>query len=826
MPAGIIFRIGGALDPTYKTALAQSVAEAKAANLQINAQAQATAAMTRTDLGLQEKAFLVSRARSLSEQSAIRKQINDLKLVQAAMVAKSPLASAEKVAVADAIAKKEAEIEILQANRAALEVGKIKNDAGLKLTAAETVRLKNAESEYVAIVKKGQDEEIAGQKLTKLEEVAAAKAADEEQVAANQAKIEAIMAQEKLAGRVYEDEKAAQMAAADILYAEEVAAAKAADEEQIAANQAKIEAIMAQEKLAGRVYEDEKAAQMAAADILYAEEVAAAKAASLAEIAIVARQGGIGAAAGGHGHKYGGKGGIVSEVAVIGHELLQGRGTGRILGSISILAQRLGLLGKLVKSTAQEEIQAAFKENALAGSMSRTAISAEKCAATSVAKAAATRADTTATEFDIAAAEELSAANLELAETSRIAAAAQIEKAAATTEAAEIAAASAAVSLGPLGWVLLGVVAAIGLLVIGYKTVNAFIKVNTESQIHAQQAALKLKLSFTEEAEAMKKLQEAAEKTEEAFRKLNETHDDYPQKVDDYIAAMKREQEAHAALADAKKQAALLDVEIAEKSGAMSHQDAVRKKAQIEKQAIADNAKREMDDARDRDYAFVQMNQYADEAAKSAQAQAQAASDKINSSPEGKAKAARLAQLEKIAKDTADAADKADKDAAGLTGSKRTQMLGEAGTRRAVANFAASQRDSFKSDMKPDEIAAADAMRNAEETASAAKSIGEQHHSALQDWLEAKSKFSPEAVKAQQGLIDKQTQLDLMSGGGHERRSATERERVGIGAPQVANLQKQTLDVTKLQLQQARILNGKIDKLIASGGGANNPDGW
>ena len=36
MPAGIIFRIGGALDPTYKTALAQSVAEAKAAQIQMN----------------------------------------------------------------------------------------------------------------------------------------------------------------------------------------------------------------------------------------------------------------------------------------------------------------------------------------------------------------------------------------------------------------------------------------------------------------------------------------------------------------------------------------------------------------------------------------------------------------------------------------------------------------------------------------------------------------------------------------------------------------------------------------------------------------------
>ena len=61
---------------------------------------------------------------------------------------------------------------------------------------------------------------------------------------------------------------------------------------------------------------------------------------------------------------------------------------------------------------------------------------------------------------------------------------------------------------------------------------------------------------------------------------------------------------------------------------------------------------------------------------------------------------------------------------------------------------------------------------------------------------------------------------------GGANREVSERERIGVGAPQVANLQKQTLDVSKMQLQQAQILNAKIDKLIASGNGASNPDGW
>ena len=58
--------------------------------------------------------------------------------------------------------------------------------------------------------------------------------------------------------------------------------------------------------------------------------------------------------------------------------------------------------------------------------------------------------------------------------------------------------------------------------------------------------------------------------------------------------------------------------------------------------------------------------------------------------------------------------------------------------------------------------------------------------------------------------------------GGGGGRSATERERVGVGAPQVANLQKQTLDVTKMQLIEARKLNTQMDLLIKSGRGNND----
>ena len=84
-----------------------------------------------------------------------------------------------------------------------------------------------------------------------------------------------------------------------------------------------------------------------------------------------------------------------------------------------------------------------------------------------------------------------------------------------------------------------------------------------------------------------------------------------------------------------------------------------------------------------------------------------------------------------------------------------------------------------------------------------------------------------ESLAAQKNADEaEKLRAQMIRGGGGGGRSTTERERLGIGAPQVANLQKQTLDVSKMQLSEMQKLNANVNKLIASGNGAGNPDGW
>jgi hypothetical protein len=162
MPAGVIFRVGGALDPSYKTALAQSVAEAKAAQISIN--------KTSVIGDSANSAVAISSVRARKEVDVLRKQQRDLKVLQASMIASSAMASKDKFAVADAIAKKEAEIEVIYAKDAALKVAQIRYDAGLALSvsqvklmaesqAEQKVILAASTAEQVAIVRAGQMEE-------------------------------------------------------------------------------------------------------------------------------------------------------------------------------------------------------------------------------------------------------------------------------------------------------------------------------------------------------------------------------------------------------------------------------------------------------------------------------------------------------------------------------------------------------------------------------------------------------------------------------------------------------------------------------------------
>jgi hypothetical protein len=140
---------------------------------------------------------------------------------------------------------------------------------------------------------------------------------------------------------------------------------------------------------------------------------------------------------------------------------------------------------------------------------------------------------------------------------------------------------------------------------------------------------------------------------------------------------------------------------------------------------------------------------------------------------------------------------------------------------------------SFKVGDKSFTMSVAEAQKNFNMSGAQAKKLAEDQ-AALDDVLKNAKSTAREKMDAKirvdEDLENVNSEIKIARedpktrhGGG---RTGTERERVGIGAPQVANLQKQTLDVTKLQLAEARTLNAKIDKLIASGGGAGNPEGW
>ena len=129
------------------------------------------------------------------------------------------------------------------------------------------------------------------------------------------------------------------------------------------------------------------------------------------------------------GHGGGGITGIIRESIVIMREISMGRGTGRIGGSITLLAQYLGVLKLAVKSTATEQLLASAAATKLSKAMAVEALAARGTAAYTEL-------------FAAAQAQEAVAAN-------------------AATE-ANIALASATVTLNPLFFIAVGVIAAAG----------------------------------------------------------------------------------------------------------------------------------------------------------------------------------------------------------------------------------------------------------------------------------------------------------------------------------------------------------------------------
>lgn len=91
----------------------------------------------------------------------------------------------------------------------------------------------------------------------------------------------------------------------------------------------------------------------------------------------------------GGSHGGGGIAGIIRESLVIVREIAAGRGMGRVAGSVTLLAQYLGVLKLAVRSTATEALLASEAESKLYTSMAKTALAAKGTAAYATLSAAA-----------------------------------------------------------------------------------------------------------------------------------------------------------------------------------------------------------------------------------------------------------------------------------------------------------------------------------------------------------------------------------------------------------------------------------------------------
>ena len=483
----------------------------------------------------------------------------------------------------------------------------------------------------------------------------------------------------------------------------------------------------------------------------------------------------------GHGHT--GVTGMVRESTVIGREIAMGRGMGRILASLTLLTQYIGSASQASKAgqSAAAELAAAYEKQAL---------KADVAAIAAARKAQALTAEAELEGFEVDATIAAADANALEADTARAAAAALRQKAeaAATDAAAQNALAGAGAKAG-LG--MFGLIAIFALMVIiiaeAYVVVKGLVEIFSrvsKAQLEAAQYANAHRLAIWEEMEAMEKLKDASEKTAEALHRMNEEKDHSVELAKEAIEASKAEAEARGKLYSASVKSKLLDVEIAEKRGFITPQQAASKKAQIESQAVADEAdmkQKQLDtEAKISKYAAIK----AEKDKIDAQQKVQEASNKINTSPEGVAKAKALAAAEKDLEASKREAEQAQKDVIEYnkggsnilwSSSLKARMDGFKGTKDKAAalqesadsksNAAVSSEiriNSLKRNMSPDEKALADATRIAEEKTNAAVTLQTDARKAETEANINRQNAAP-VVAAEQANIKKQADLEMIT---------------------------------------------------------------
>ena len=525
------------------------------------------------------------------------------------------------------------------------------------------------------------------------------------------------------------------------------------------------------------------------------------------------------AATSGHGHT--GVTGMVRETAVIGREIAMGRGIGRILASLTLLTQYIGSASRASKvgQSAAALLADAYEKQALECDMAAIAATRKAQALTAEAELEGFETDATLAAAD---------ANAIEADTARAAAVALRQKAAAAaTDAAvqdALAGSSAKAGLGMIGLITIFALMVV-IIAEAYSVVHGLIEIfsrASKAQLDAAKYANEHRLAIWEEIEAMEKLKDASEKTTEALHRMNEAKDLSIELAREAIEAAKAESDAKEKLYDASVKGKLIDVEIAEKRGFITPQQAAKQKAEIESQAIGDKAgmKQKQLDEEAKIAADAAAKAETDRAA--AQKQVQAESDKINKDPEGVAKAKALAQAEKDLSASKAEAEQAKKDmieynkgGANIlwSASLKARMDGFKGTKdkagaleetaESKANAAASAEirvNSLKRFMSPNEKALADAERIATEKTNAAVTLQTDARKA-KIVADTNAKNSPKEVAAEQANLKKEAEKDMVTSDrkGYELNS---QQKIGAYAEtppewkQMVELNRRTADNT------------------------------
>lgn len=408
---GLVITIGGKLDASYKGALHSATAMAKAEGIKLQAEAERVQRLIMTRAQAQREIM-----KSLAVSSSLDSTVLNFKAPKNAATEyaefwKQALIS-KNIEANDAMLQNAMRFESkLHSLGQGGMGGRIRNEVNsASAQLGDGRRIQNLPDASAAQIAAGK--ELEKDALTRLQmmDLVQAKRANE------LSSIRRVRAAEKIADAEQKAE----------LLAQGVAQAKA---DQIASTR-----WLRRLRDTRRSRAAEKADQIAAA----AEEIAATRAAQLADAAEAARGSGPGLRTGSHGKT--GIGGVVAEVATIGHEFLQGRGGGRIIGSISILGQRLGWLRKIVKTTADSFVDAAHASEVLHQASAKETIELE-------AKAAATVAAGTATAAEIAETRAAAAASLDRTTKLGLETTALVEK-------AEIEMATAVVTSAAIGVVL------------------------------------------------------------------------------------------------------------------------------------------------------------------------------------------------------------------------------------------------------------------------------------------------------------------------------------------------------------------------------------